>query len=308
MRLMLDNGLFSKAEQVVLDAAADPRNDRTALMLLLVPMYVDLGRAEEASPFIERRWEELEVLGEGDDEPAIKLLRQHLAVTLKPPLVDKVRRILDEAGKRVPEDDRIWLGRVNLALRMGDLDEARRWLDACLSKRPRDFAVWRARLEWAMAAGRIEIVEEAVKDPRLKDTPPALRHRLRAWSARHHGDLTSERLELERLTSIVPGELKAVERLSEIAKELGQLELSTELLRKKAIIAERQDRYMKLYERKQPLRDAESMAQLAEQLGKTFEARGFQTIAAAQSPFLVGRSQKLLRNDTHQASVVENGK
>ena len=43
-------------------------------------------------------------------------------------------------------------------------------------------------------------------------------------------------------------------------------------------------RYEKLYERKQPVRNAIEMARLAEQLGRAFEARAFLTLAIAENP------------------------
>ena len=47
-----------------------------------------------------------------------------------------------------PDDDRVWLGKANLAIRTGMYDEAERWLAACLGRRPGDAPVWRARLNW----------------------------------------------------------------------------------------------------------------------------------------------------------------
>jgi hypothetical protein len=41
---------------------------------------------------------------------------------------------------------------------------------------------------------------------------------------------------------------------------------------------------MMLHGRKQPIRDAEELARIAEQLGRGFEARGFLTIAVFQEP------------------------
>ncbi len=43
-------------------------------------------------------------------------------------------------------------------------------------------------------------------------------------------------------------------------------------------------RYEKLFDRNQPIRDAEEMAQIAERLGRTFEARAFLTIEIAARP------------------------
>ena len=43
---------------------------------------------------------------------------------------------LERAAGLAPEDDRVWLGRANLAIRRGEFDEASRWIDSCLGDRP----------------------------------------------------------------------------------------------------------------------------------------------------------------------------
>ncbi len=85
MRLLQESGQLAAAERLIHDAAGDPRNDRTALLVLLVPMFHELGRSEEAERLIEDRWEDLNALGEGALEPAIKLLRQHIELSGSPP-------------------------------------------------------------------------------------------------------------------------------------------------------------------------------------------------------------------------------
>ena len=103
MRLLHESGQLAAAEQLINDAARDPRNDRTALLVLLVPMYSDLGRIDEAEQLIEDRWEHLNQKGEGALEPAIKLVRQHIELTLKALPVETVRTFLEQvrqAGSR----------------------------------------------------------------------------------------------------------------------------------------------------------------------------------------------------------------
>ena len=95
---------------------------------------------------IEARWEHLNEKAEGALEPAIQLLWQHIELTSKATPVETLRASIDQAGRLAPEDDRVWLGRANLAIRTGAYDEAGRWLDACQRRRPEDVPVWRARL------------------------------------------------------------------------------------------------------------------------------------------------------------------
>jgi len=138
MRLFAQSGQLASAEKLINDAAADRRNDRTALLAMLVPMFIELGRIDEARRLIEDRWEYLDASGEGALDAAIKLLRQHVELTSKDRPVEAVRTFLDQAARLDPDDDRVWLGRANLAIRTGALDEADRWLDACARRRPDD--------------------------------------------------------------------------------------------------------------------------------------------------------------------------
>src|SRR5207249_354324 len=80
---------------------------------------------------------------------------------------------LEWAGREAPADDRVWLGRANLATRMGLYDEAASWLDRCESRRPTDPAVWRARLDWARSSGDPEAVLRTLGKPAAGRLRPA---------------------------------------------------------------------------------------------------------------------------------------
>ena len=90
-------------------------------------------------------------------------------------------------------DDRVWLGRANLAMRTGDFDEAGQWLDACLKRRPEDRAVWRSRLRWAMATDRVDVVQDALARLPAAESSAAEPDRLAAWLATRRGDGEAER-------------------------------------------------------------------------------------------------------------------
>ena len=96
--------------------------------------YSQLGRVDEAKRLVEARWEHLNATGEGASEQAIVQLQLHLILTLKPNPVRNIGSYLDNVLKRAPDDDRVWLGRANLAIRSGEYGEAKRWLDACLKR------------------------------------------------------------------------------------------------------------------------------------------------------------------------------
>jgi enediyne biosynthesis protein E4 len=286
MRLAHDKGQFAAAEQIVNTAAEDPRNDRSHARFLLVPIYSQLGRLDEAERLIEERWEHLNQTGEGASEPAIDLVRMHIELTFKPNPVEDVRAYLDQAASLAPDDDRVWLGRANLAIRTGVYDEAERWLDACLKRRPEDVPVWRARRSWGIATNRIDVVQRALKHLPAEDSTSAQVHRLKAWLAAKRDDVATERRELERLLAEGPADLTALDldRLAQLAEKGGQPAQAAKLLHKKAEIDRIRARYEKLYDRNQPIRDAEEMAGLAEQLGREFEARVFLTVAISEEP------------------------
>ena len=102
---------------------------------MLIPIFVQEGRAEEAQRLIESRWRSLDAKGEGASEQAINLARLHMELRWNVPPVESVREYLDQVGRLAPDDDRIWLGRANLAIRAGSYDEAAR-LDRRLPPAP----------------------------------------------------------------------------------------------------------------------------------------------------------------------------
>jgi tetratricopeptide (TPR) repeat protein len=298
MRLLQEDGRLAEAERLVREAARDERNNRTALMVGLVPIMIDLGRRDEAAELIEARWEYLNARGQGALDSAIKLLLRHVEVTTGMVAIEAVRTSLDEAAKRAPDDDRVWLGRANLAIRTGDMKDAERWLDECEKKRPDDRAVWRARLDWAMATGRVDAVQRALTHMPDLASVSADRHRVSAWLARHRGDFANERSELELLIAVEPGDLSAFDRLIDLHKKGSQPALATEVAQKRNSVCELLGRYMMLHSRKQPLRDAEELTRIAGQLGRGFEARGYLTIAVFQEPRRKDLREKLRRIDS----------
>jgi hypothetical protein len=284
VRLFHDSGQFAAVERLIGQAARDRRNDRTAVLMLLVPTLSELGRIDEAVRLVEARWEHLNDRGEGALAPAITLLRLHVDLTLKAAPVETIRASLDRAARSALGDDRIWLGRANLAIRTGAYDEAQRWLDACQRLRAEDVPVWRARLNWGLATHRIDAVRQAMTRIPAEESTPAQLNRLRADLAADRGDVATERRELERLREIDPADPTALDRLVQLAEQDGKPARAAELRRKKVEIDRLRARYETLHARTQPIRDAVEMAHLAEQLGRRFEARAFLTLAASEDP------------------------
>ena len=66
-------------------------------------------------------------------------------------------------------------------------------------------------------------------------------------------------------------------------------------------------RYLKLYDRQQPIRDAVEMAGLAERLGRWFEARVFLTLAVSENPEREDLRRDLRRLNQHSATIWDDG-
>ena len=275
--LLVDRGHFADAEQLILEMLKIPQVDG----IVLGPVYHQQGRIDEAGRLIEARWRRLDEMGDGGSEEAINLVRLYIEIrrTIRP--VDAVRAVLDQASMLAPDDDRVWLGRANLAIRTGSYDDAKRLLDACLRRRPDDTAVWRARLSWAMATSRVTEAREALKHLPATEATPAEVHKLSAWFALKRGDIEAERKALERMIAADPADFLAVDRLVDLAVKEGQEERADLLRNKKAAVKKLLARYEKLYQRNQPSRDAAELARIAEQLGRSFEAEVFLTVAVA---------------------------
>ncbi|GAC1473707.1 MAG: hypothetical protein NVSMB9_22810 [Isosphaeraceae bacterium] len=292
LQLRMGQGRYAAAEEVVRDALNDSRVDRAGLPLLLGPLYFQEGRLEETLRLVEKNWEALNGAGEGSSEQAINLARTHGELRTNPVPTEVIRAALDQAGRSAPEDDRVWLGKANLAIGDGSYDAASNWLDACRKRRPQDVPVWRARLNWAMATKSVAAAREALEHLPAEDWSPAGIQKLAAWLAARRGDVGSERRALETLLDADPADLEALDRLAELAAKDGQKERAAALVREKAEIGRLQARYDKLYRRNQPARDAAEMGRLAARLGRGFEARAFLTLATAMDA-----DNKDLRNE-----------
>jgi predicted Zn-dependent protease len=301
MDLLIEQGRLADAEHMIEREATARGSEGTALRMLLIPTLVQEGREGEADQLIEARWRHLDARGEGASEQAVNLARLHMELRWSVPPLDSVRDYLDHVGRMVPDDDRIWLGRANLAIRIGSFEEASRWLDACLGRRPDDPAVWRARLDWAMKTQRLADVRAALKHLPASSADAAEVHRLSAWLAAACGDAERERRELAARVATAPEDLEALERLEKLGPGKEDRAGGAELRLRRAEVEGARTRYRELYRRNQPARDAEEMAWLAERLGQRFEAIAFLIAAIAEEP---GRDH--LRAARHRLDEVGN--
>ncbi|MGP0069621.1 MAG: tetratricopeptide repeat protein [Isosphaeraceae bacterium] len=307
--LLVDQGRLADVERLLTHALEDPRIDGFELRQFLAPLYWNEGRTEEARRLIEANWESLNRSGRSGSARAIKieLVRLHVNLSVGMSSVEMVRDFLEHAARSAPDDDRVWLGKANLAIRQGESEGASRWLDACLNRRREDVPIWRTRLDWALASGRVAEVREALEHLPAAESTPARIHRLAAWLAARRGDAASERQALERLIAADPGDGAALDRLAELALRDGQPDRADELRRRKARRDQLGLRYQELFLRNQTVRDAEEMARLAEQLGHSFEARAFWAVAMSVEPAREDLRAALARWERPAAPVAEPG-
>lgn len=288
MELKIHRGRLSEAERLVEQGLADPRIDAASLQVFLGMVDSLEGRVEDGRRLIEANWRRLAAAGEGASERAIQLARLHVSLGLETEIGsdESTRAYLGQAARQAADDDRVWLGRANLAIRSGALGDAARWLDACLRKRPDDVAVWRARLDWAVAAGRVEEARAAMTHLPAAAASPVQVRRLAAWLAartRQNGD-DFERRALERLLELDPADVGAVERLAGLVGTDASSDRVDELRRRAAEASRLEARFRELHRRNQPIRDAAELGRLAWRLGRLFQAEAFLTLAVAADP------------------------
>jgi tetratricopeptide (TPR) repeat protein len=237
-------------------------------------------------------------------------LQELWRLDVDPVPIAMVRELLDRAAAQSPDDDRVWLGRANLAIWSGNLEESERWLESCLERRPTDPVVWRAQLDWAIESDRVEEARRALEFLTPRVLPPARVLRLRAWLAArapeqgtsdHRRDL--ERQALEDLLVADPGNIPALERLTALAVEDGDLDRAGGLRRHKAELDGAHRRYGNRIMGDLQASHLPELASLAETLGRTFEARAFLTLILQDRPDDPEARDALARIDRRQAAI-----
>ena len=293
--LLIEQGRFADAEQLITRATDEFGSEGSARRMILIPIFVQQGRAQDAKRLIESRWRTLDAQGEGTIEQAVNLARLHMEMRWNVPPAVTLREYLEQVGRLAPDDDRIWLGRANLAIRTGSYDEAARWIDDCLRRRPDDRAVWRARLDWSMRTNRLAEARAALSHLPAGLTTPAEFHAVSAWFASKCGDMERERNALAAVVAEAPEDFEALERLEKLEQQHSAKTAPAASRRPRTEIEHDQTRYRDLYRRNQPARDAEEMARLAQRLGHRFEAILFLTAATAEEPDRVDLRENLDR-------------
>ncbi len=127
VRILTNAGRFSPAEELLNSLAGNHGPDALQVRQTHEHLLRLEGRVQEARELIVDSWE-------GAPDPAFVLRRLYILEDAAFPL-DYVKNSLAAADQK---DDRVWLGKANLAIWTGQLGEAARWLDACQERRPDD--------------------------------------------------------------------------------------------------------------------------------------------------------------------------
>jgi tetratricopeptide (TPR) repeat protein len=287
-QLAMAEGRFAEAESALLEANPQPGHPAWASCeQLLLQLYLFTIRYDEIGRRKVREWSTVH-------KPEI--LRVHWLIDeTKSFAVGATRDRLAEAGQVAPDDDRVWLGKANLAIRTGQKQEAAAWLQRCRECRPDDAAVWLAHLDWAVAFNQVEPAIEASQHLPADFLSPVRILAVRAWIAAQRKQTQTEREALDQLLMFEPGNSQALVRLSDIASGSGQTHLLSQLRQRKMEMDRACDEYRMLLTDDPYVKSAgaiqeeassrdEILARDAEQLGRWFEARGWWTLILERDP------------------------
>jgi tetratricopeptide (TPR) repeat protein len=306
-RHSLARGRFARAEDLLLQfqpprghpAAADHEQ-------MLLQLYLFTIRYDELQRRKVQEWSQLQ-------RP--ETLRMHWIIDDHRSFpVGATRDRLEEAGREAPDDDRVWLGKANLATRTGRKEEAAGWLNRCLERRPQDPAVWLARLDWAVVFQQLDEAIAAASRLSPNALTPSRILELRAWMAAQREDQEAERQALEQLLDHEPGHTKALVRLADLAAQIGDASRAARLRQQKSEMDRASDNYRMLLTDDPYLRSSSatttaglerelSLARNAETLGRWFEAHGWWTIVRQRDPGNQEAQASLARINQKQAEL-----
>lgn len=285
-RSLINQGKFTAAEDVLrkaLDSCKALGSPDTPLVRAeLELLYQFEGRTSEARRLIVESWRDT-------SDPAAVLKKLYLVDKLPYPIA-AVRAILARADQ---EDDRVWLGEANLAIREGRLSDATRWLDRCRARDRVDSPVWRAVLEMALAGGDEHRVREAMEHLPGASYSDQEVGELEAWLAARLNNRDAEHLVLTQRLTREPSRIGTLEKLAELEARDGNLATAEQFRQRKDEINRLRLRYGDLLERPDPRANASEFADLALKLGRLEEARGWAWIRDRQGAGLGGPRESI---------------
>jgi tetratricopeptide (TPR) repeat protein len=272
-RVEMDRGRFARSEDLLRSAAALPGPHVAEArwgMVLLLRMQ---GRFDEA-----RRWLEA---GFGQMSSPVVTLQRLYKMDFDAFPTEGVRRALERAGKQAPDDDRVWLGRAHLAMRLGDFAAAERWIAACLSRRPDDPVVWRMKLEIGLAKDQLKEVRQALPHLPGHLEPENRVASLRAWIAKRRGDIEAERNALKALIELNPADARALDRLAVLAAETGHASEASKIRGSIWTMDGIRKQYIGLLASSSAAEHAPELARLALRLGRRFDSAQWAELASS---------------------------
>lgn len=268
---------------------------RHALMQLL---WLE-GRLEEARPLIRRNLLANQGKFGPNDSRTIAVLRAHLTLDLEVYPIEHVRNRIETAAAKAPGDRGVALARAYLSMRSGQSREARAILSKLDEESPGDFRVAFARFLEALERDDAEVVEQTRPrfDPDLPQ--PGIAARAAALLAESRGAPDVAKRILEACLETSPGEIGVIERLAAAYIAGGDRPRAIELRNRRESL----DRDRREYGNRVGAdfrTGAAAMADLAERLGRFFEAAGFVRVSLAQTP---GDAKLIERGRTLQGRI-----
>ncbi len=269
---LINTGRYTPAEETLLQALGEPHAAlRYELERVLSRLYRFQGRFDEVREIVRGGWARSPTPA-GD-------LKELWTLDHSPMPVEAWKKALENADG---DDDRVWLGRANVAITTGNWAEAAPWLDRCILKRPDDPAVWRARLELALGTLDEAGFWMALGHLHAADFDPPTVLELRAWLMAVRRDPAAEERELQALVAADPGNTKALERLAVLMVGSGRVKESEEWHRRKALVDRAHDTYRKaLFDGDDLSSRAADLAELTTTLGRPFDAQAWSILAEA---------------------------
>ncbi len=276
-RIVLKRHEMAAAEDFLSKALEDPGAEGVEAIQTLGHLYKIQGRYAEARVLLVRSF--------ARSADPVEVLRELWRLSFDPYPALSFTETLEKAGQAAKSDDRIWLGKANLAIRQGLLGQAKSWLDACRKRRAEDPSVARSLLEWALASEKPDMAaaELAKLKPSVWTWTKDDLANVEAWFARIRGDRAGERSALEKAAKSDLGPIRTLDRRAAMALADGKPDLARELRLKKTELDRSLSEYQRLLMGDDPKANADRLARLASTLGFRFETARWSEIAAGKA-------------------------
>jgi len=286
-----DAGRLDEAESRYRAALASEGPMSTEIRHALMQLLWMEGRLEEARPLIRGNVLANERKHGPNDSRTTAVLRAHLTLDLEVYPIEHVRKRIDAAAAISPGDRGVALGRAYLAMRSGQSVEARAILTTLAEAAPDDSRIAFARFLEALERGDARVIDETRKRFDADLPPPGIAARAASVVAESLGASDVSKRILETCLETNPGEIAVIERLAASYVESGEREKAAALRARRLTL----DRDRREYGNRVGIdfrTETATMADLAERLGRFFEAGAFVREMLAKAP---GDSQLLER-------------